>query len=164
MLNPKEIGARIKGLRTLKEMTLEEVASKLQVSRSTILRYERGEFERIKLPVLLAIANALGVSPEYLCNEADDCGLSEALKDFQTSQSLAHEQPPTPKDDVLSAPERALIAAYRAASPDDRAIIDNIVRRYTHPRAAAARGDIDLTKEDLSALTLPDSEDPPHIP
>ena len=83
MLNPKEIGARIKGLRTLKEMTLEEIASKLRVSRSTILRYERGEFERIKLPVLLGIANALGVSPEYLCSEEDSGDLSEALLDFQ---------------------------------------------------------------------------------
>lgn len=136
MLNPKEIGTRIKGLRTLKEMTLEEVASKLQVSRSTILRYERGEFERIKLPVLLGIANALGVSPEYLCSETDDSGLSEALQDFLTPQSPDHRQTPAPKDDGLSDPERALIAAYRAASPDDRAIIDNIVRRYTHAAEA----------------------------
>lgn len=29
-----------------------------------------------------------------------------------------------------------LLAAYRAASPDDRAIIDNIVRRYTHAAEA----------------------------
>lgn len=129
MLNPQEIGARIRGLRTLKEMTLEEVASKLQVSRSTILRYERGEFERIKLPVLFAIAKVLGVSPEYLCSAEDDDGLADVLADFEASQTA-------PKDDVLSDPERALIAAYRAASPDDRAIIDNIVRRYTHAAEA----------------------------
>lgn len=36
----------------------------------------------------------------------------------------------------LTDSECALISAYRAASPDDRAIIDNIVRRYTHAAEA----------------------------
>ena len=49
---------------------------------------------------------------------------------------LGRELAPAPKDNGLSDPERALIAAYRAASPDDRAIIDNIVRRYTHAAEA----------------------------
>lgn len=38
------------------------------------------------------------------------------------------------------------------------------VSSSVHPRAAAARGDIDLTKEDLSTLTLPDTEDSSPVP
>lgn len=81
MLNSKEIGNRIKIQREQCQMTLEDIASKLQVSKSTILRYERGEFERIKLPVLNGIASVLGVNPNYLCGKVDDpyFGMSESL-------------------------------------------------------------------------------------
>ena len=36
----------------------------------------------------------------------------------------------------LSSEEWDLLRAYRGASPDDRAIIDNIVHRYTHESAS----------------------------
>lgn len=92
MLDPKEIGRRIAGIRELKHMTLEDVATQVQVSRSTILRYERGEFERIKLPILLSIANALGVSPDYLSGHTDDYGLDEALE-YMRKENLAKTLP-----------------------------------------------------------------------
>lgn len=37
---------------------------------------------------------------------------------------------------ALSDEERAIVSAYRVASPDDRAIIDNIVSRYTRSETA----------------------------
>lgn len=111
MLDPKEIGRRIAGIRELKHMTLEDVASRVHVSRSTILRYERGDFERIKLPVLLSIANALGVPPEYLSVQEDDDGLSSALNDYKNAS--CH------KDIIeASSNEIRLIELYRNLNPE----------------------------------------------
>lgn len=68
----KEIGRRIELRRKALELTLTELASKVDLSASTIQRYEKGSFERIKLPVIEAIAEALHVNPEWLIGETDD--------------------------------------------------------------------------------------------
>ena len=52
MLNPKEIGLRIKLRREELGLTLEDIASQVKVARSTIQRYETGSISRPKLPVL----------------------------------------------------------------------------------------------------------------
>lgn len=123
MLNPKEIGRRIAGIRELKEMTLEEIASQVQVSRSTILRYERGDFERIKLPILISIANALGVSPEYLSGQTDDYGLSEALEDHRNSQDEYSNNSPeltSYLEELRTRPEmRMLFSVAKNAAKED---------------------------------------------
>lgn len=60
------IGHRIRSCREERGLTLKDVAAKSGVSLSTISRYERGEFDLIKLPVVTAIANALHVDPDYI--------------------------------------------------------------------------------------------------
>ena len=62
----KSIGERIKSKRQELGLTLEEVAGSVGVATSTIQRYEKGHFERLKLPVLEAIAETLGVNPAWL--------------------------------------------------------------------------------------------------
>lgn len=84
------------------------------VAQSTIGGWEAGKREP-NYETTIRLADFFHVSIDYL---------------------LGRELAPAPKDDGLTDPERALIAAYRAASPDDRAIIDNIVRRYTHAAEA----------------------------
>ena len=71
MTNPKDIGRRIELRRKELGLTLKDVADRACVSLSTISRYERGEFDRIKLPVIMAIANALHVSHDYIVCKID---------------------------------------------------------------------------------------------
>lgn len=75
-----EIGRRIKLARQMKNMTLENIAQKVSVARSTIQRYEAGKIERIKFPVLESIAKALDVSPSWLLGTSDDM-VQSALSD-----------------------------------------------------------------------------------
>lgn len=67
-----EIGNRIKHARTIRNITLEDIAKKVGVAKSTIQRYENGKIENIKLPVIESIANALTVNPAWLIGKSDD--------------------------------------------------------------------------------------------
>lgn len=66
-----EIGNRIEKSRKALGMTQEELAKTLGLNKSTIQRYESGKIEKIKLPIIEAMANALGVRPEYLAGKSD---------------------------------------------------------------------------------------------
>lgn len=66
MYNLKLIGARIYEARKERNMTLDDVAKAVGVARSTVQRYEAGLITSPKLPVLVAIANAIGVSEDWL--------------------------------------------------------------------------------------------------
>lgn len=68
----KEIGRRIESRRKSLDLTLTELASQVDLAASTIQRYEKGSFDRIKLPVIEAIAAALHVNPEWLIGDTDD--------------------------------------------------------------------------------------------
>lgn len=65
------IGKRIKHARDLKCVTLEDIATKVGVAKSTIQRYENGKIENLKIPVLHSIANALDVNPAWLIGKSD---------------------------------------------------------------------------------------------
>lgn len=67
-----EVGRRIREQRELAELTQEELGTALGLNKSTIQRYETGKIARIKLPVLEAIAEELGINPEYLSLTTDD--------------------------------------------------------------------------------------------
>lgn len=95
-----EIGNRIKHARNLKSATLDDIAKKVGVARSTIQRYESGKITTIKLPVIESIAKALNVNPAWIVgksehmkepvsptfqimeyyNQLNDCGKNEATK------------------------------------------------------------------------------------
>lgn len=67
-----EIGKRIKYARDLKDVTLEEIAKKVGVAKSTIQRYETGKITNIKLPVIESIAKALNVNPAWIIGKSND--------------------------------------------------------------------------------------------
>lgn len=81
MLSNKEIGRRIYDLRIQRDLTLDEIASKVGVAKSTIQRYEKGNITKIKLPVIESIAYVLRVNPNWLIGNVDDPSLSGALPD-----------------------------------------------------------------------------------
>ena len=74
------MGNRIRSRREELNLTMVELASKIGVNDTTILRYERGEIKRPKLPVIQAIANALEVNPSWLVGKSEQ-------KDIQNSSS-----------------------------------------------------------------------------
>lgn len=69
-MDVKEIGNRIKQARTLRNLTLNDIASEIGVAKSTIQRYENGRISKPKLPVLQAIADSLRVNPAWLSGES----------------------------------------------------------------------------------------------
>lgn len=71
-MNNIEIGKRIKHARDAKSMSQEELGSQLGLNKSTIQRYESGQVQRIKLPILENMAKILGVSPSWLILKSDD--------------------------------------------------------------------------------------------
>ena len=76
-MDNKAIGLRIEQRRKQLSLTLEFVANEVGVAKSTIMRYERGTIEKIKLPVIEAIARVLDVNPSWLCCKTDDMSVNE---------------------------------------------------------------------------------------
>lgn len=71
-MDTKKIGERIKYARSLRNYTLEDIASEIGVAKSTIQRYENALITSPKLPVLQAIANSLRVNPSWLSGQDVD--------------------------------------------------------------------------------------------
>lgn len=61
-----EIGRRIEERRKSLGLTLEDVASAVGVAKTTVRRYEQGSFDKLKLPIIEAIARVLDVNPAWL--------------------------------------------------------------------------------------------------
>ncbi len=70
-----ETGDRIKYVRSLRNATLDEIARKVGVTKSTIQRYENGKIKAIKIPVVESIAAALQVNPAWILGKSDDMEL-----------------------------------------------------------------------------------------
>lgn len=66
----KELGERIRSIRTEKNMSIEEVAFKAEIDSQNLRKYELGKQE-MKISMLQRISNALGTP------------LSEILKDIE---------------------------------------------------------------------------------
>lgn len=70
-----EIGNRIKYARDLRDVTLDDIAKKVGVAKSTIQRYEAGKITTIKIPVVESIAIALNVNPAWIVGKSEDMEL-----------------------------------------------------------------------------------------
>lgn len=81
-MNKKQLGDRIHDTRIAREITLEQLASAVGVNKSTISRYERGEIDAPRLPVIDAIANALCVNPAWLVGKSEDKTFSPSRMDL----------------------------------------------------------------------------------
>lgn len=75
MANVEEIGRRIRAARKEMGITQKELAERVKVSASTITRYEKGQFEDVKIPILGAIAKTLSVNPLWLCLQTNQKSL-----------------------------------------------------------------------------------------
>lgn len=70
-----EIGYRIKQARNMRDVTLNDIAKKVGVAKSTIQRYENGKINSIKLPVIESIALALNVNPAWIVGKSNEMEL-----------------------------------------------------------------------------------------
>lgn len=57
---------RIKHRRNELNMSVDELANKINKNRATIYRYEKGDIENLPLDILEPLANALETTPQYL--------------------------------------------------------------------------------------------------
>lgn len=71
MLDRKVVAERIAEARQYRGMTLTEVAEKVGIDKSTIMRYEKCQVKKMRLPVIEAIARALDVNPAWIVGKAD---------------------------------------------------------------------------------------------
>lgn len=120
-MNNQEIGYRIKARRDELGLTLDNVASQIGVARSTIQRYESGKIEKLKLPVLEAIARVLRVNAGWLL------GLDEKRPD----PDGAKKQPLDPEE--LSQAQRDLIDLVSRLPEDVCAAMLIALRQQFHP-------------------------------
>lgn len=71
-----QTGKRIQQRREELGLNLGDIAKEVGVAVSTIQRYEKGKIEKIKLPVIEAIAKALQVDPAWLLCQTDRMAVS----------------------------------------------------------------------------------------
>ena len=67
----KEIGARIKERRNELDISAADLAARLSMSKATIHRYENGDIQHIKLPIIGSIAKELHVNPMWLIGKSE---------------------------------------------------------------------------------------------
>lgn len=76
-----ELRNRIKGLRKLKNYTLQELGNKVGVTASTVRKWESGEIETIRSDKIDSLAKALDVSPAYLLGWTEEMGHYNSVGD-----------------------------------------------------------------------------------
>lgn len=62
----EKVGKRLKQARELRHITLEDAGKKVDAHKSTVLRWENGETEKIKFPIIEALASYYNVNPVWL--------------------------------------------------------------------------------------------------
>lgn len=131
-----EIGNRIKYARNLRDATLDDIAQKVGVTKSTIQRYEAGKITALKLPVVEAIAMALNVNPSWVVGKSDDMELpSQRVPKIMEYYDILND---TGKHEATKRVEElTYIPQYVKENTED----------YLEVNAAHARTDIVVTEE-----------------
>lgn len=62
-------GNRLKSARQYRELTVEELAQKINVSKQTISQYETGKIENVPFDKILSISNVLNFPYKYFAQE-----------------------------------------------------------------------------------------------
>lgn len=86
-LIPIRIGEKIKQLRLEHQMTLEDVADYLDVSRATVQRYESGVISGIPSDKIEKLSTLFGVSPGYLMGWVERDAIPYRIKSNDISET-----------------------------------------------------------------------------
>ena len=84
----KLIADRIKYARSLRNLTLDDIAEDIGVAKSTVQRYEKGLIASPKLPVLQSIAKSLNVNPMWLSGKSDSIEPEDPLMKYATEMEV----------------------------------------------------------------------------
>lgn len=76
------LGKRIKEARIERHFTLDNLSDAIGLNKSTVSRYERGEIDNPKLPVIQAIASALHTNPSWLIGKSEEKSYTPPNSDF----------------------------------------------------------------------------------
>lgn len=135
----KLMGQRIEQRRKELGFTLQDVSAEVGVAASTIQRYEKGRFDKIKLPVIEAIAAALNVNPAWITGHTDDptdyddpellasiplsymelCD-GDAKAAYKAMQAVDEENLGPPTVSTTSKDEQQLLSLYRELNDEGR--------------------------------------------
>lgn len=107
------IGPKIKEARERMNFTQKELGEKVGVTASAITNYENG-VSHPKEPILIKLMETLAVDANYLFSEYFEQQKMSATNDC----------------DGLTEKECSVALAYRAATEDDRAVVDAVLRKY----------------------------------
>lgn len=144
-MSATEIGRRLKKARLDAGLTQEKVAKMLGITYQAISNYERG-INRVESDTLVKLCTIYHIKVGDLLQTpawtkdmiaAYHAAESDEKKQFYidlwgTPMELLEAENNRREPDLspLSAEDEALLYTYHYATPEDRAIIDNIIRRY----------------------------------
>lgn len=88
-----DVGTRIKERRTELNISVDELAKRLNKNRTTIYRYEKGDIENLPIDILDPLAKALETTPAYLMgwdtkHNKDDDTVGELLRLMRTQRNM----------------------------------------------------------------------------
>ncbi len=111
-----KIGDRIKEFRKLRGLSAEEVAEKLDVSLSTLYRYENSTISKIPIDIIEKLCSILGVTTSELMGNAGPTENEELPSSFANAeQAMAF---------MLKMPVLAAYGGYDIESMDDKTIVE----------------------------------------
>lgn len=116
----KEIGQRIANSRIDQGLTMDDIAQRVGVAKSTIQRYEKGTIKKLKLPVIESIAYALNVNPNWLIGNTDN------PTPISIANSTEKEQPAIFSE--LSEGEKLVLQLFRQIPEDKQAAAIELLR------------------------------------
>lgn len=112
-IDNKQIGLRIAQARRDKNMTGKELALRVGVAASTILRYEKGQITKIKIPIIEAIARVLDINPMWLIGKSKH----KSVKEMLTANNISI------KNQNLTLEENQLLTSFRKLSNEDKRML-----------------------------------------
>lgn len=109
------MGERIKQCRIEKNLTMEELAEKVDVKKSAVNKWEKGLVQNLKRSTILKLAKLFEVSPNWLM------GWEPVTTAVQSDQELLNR---LHFDNDITPRQRFLIRQYEAADERTRSAID----------------------------------------
>lgn len=123
MLTNEQIGLRLESRRLELNLTMQEVAAKMGIAKSTVQRYEKGKIGKIKLPVIESFAIVLDVNPSWLIGKSND---KRPIAN-ERSQSVLSLEVNTPSTGSITKEEAELLRKYRRLDERGRAAVWNVL-------------------------------------
>lgn len=109
------LAMRLRNARQLRGLTLDELAGKVGLNKSTVQRYEKGRIQAPKQPVVRALASALDVNYAWLC------GKSETVEPVDGDEEITRYLEVLEKSPEM----RSLFKTMEGADPEEvRAVVE----------------------------------------